>query len=317
MKKFLNNFFLYAVSSFLVLAAIEVGLLFVPNTYSYKRDYLEEHINDIRILILGSSYLEEGICPDLIGDGCFNLAISGRNIVFDVELARKYFQRMKNLKTVIFPIDYSKFEFGRGRKNPLDSRIDIDLMTATFRCMHYKYMNLHVDNFTYWSEILNSRLNYISRFWQSRDENVECDSLGFVALPLDERPDGWEYRAVPPIVDTSKKIDERTFDLYWPYVRLLAEFSNRSDVTLVLVNIPKYKTYQRDINDVVVKEMDRLILQLQHDYNNVKYWDFTFDNEFVEEDFYDACHLSEIGARKFTAVLKKKLFSADDSNWNQ
>ena len=54
--------------------------------------------------------------------------------------------------------------------------------------------------------------NYISRFWQSRNENVECDSLGYHALMLKNRQDGWEYRAVPPIIDTSKQIDNDAFN---------------------------------------------------------------------------------------------------------
>lgn len=295
---------------FLLFATIEVALLFIPNTYSYKRDYLEKHINDISVLFMGNSYIEEGVCPELIGDGCFNIAISGRNVIYDAEIARKYFPRMNHLKIVILPLDYSKFEFGRGRNNPLDTRIDIDLMTDTYRCMHYKYMNLHVDDFWYWSEILYSQLNYISRFWQSREENVECDSLGFVALPLSKRKEGWKYRAVPPIIDASKKIDNHSFGLYWPYIEVIADCTNKRGIQLVLVNVPKYKTYHNDINNAVVREMNGLILQLQRKYNNVKYWDFTYNEEFEDEDFFDACHLSEVGAKKFSEMLRDKIMNS-------
>ena len=307
MRKFLTNIAIFSILVFLLFTTIEVALLFIPNTYSYKRDYLENHINDIRVLLMGSSYIEEGVCPKLIGDGCFNIAISGRNIVYDAEIVKKYLPQMNHLQVVIIPLDYSKFEFGRGHKNPLDTRIDLDLMTDTYRCMHYKYMNLHVDDFWYWSEILNSQLNYISRFWQSREENVEGDSLGFVALPLSNRQEGWEYRAVPPIIDTSMKIDDYSFGLYWPYVEEIADCTNKRGIQLAIVNIPKYQTYQNDINDAVVQEMNRLILQLQSKYNNVKYWDFTYDEDFGDADFFDACHLSEVGAKKFSKMLRTKI----------
>lgn len=307
MRKFLTNIAIFSILVFLLFATIEVALLFIPNTYSYKRDYLEKHINDIRVLLMGSSYIEEGVCPGLIGEGCFNIAISGRNIVYDAEIVKKYLPQMNNLETVIIPLDYSKFEFGRGHKNPLDTRIDLDLMTDTYKCMYYKYMNLHVDDVWYWSEILNSQLNYISRFWKSREENVECDSLGFVALSLSNRQEGWEYRAVPPIIDTSMKIDDYSFGLYWPYVEEIADCTNKRGIQLALVNIPKYKTYQNNINDAVVQEMNRLILQLQSKYNNVKYWDFTYNEEFGDADFFDACHLSEVGAKKFSKMLRGKI----------
>ena len=303
MRKFLVKITIFSILVFLLFATIEVTLLFIPNTYSYKRDYLEKHINDIRILLMGSSYIEEGVNPVYVGENCFNIAIAGRNIVFDAEIAKKYFHQMNRLEIVMIPLDYSKFEFGRGRKNPLDTRIDLDLMTDTYKCMHYKYMNLHVDGFMYWSEILNSQLNYISRFWQSRQENVECDSLGYHALALKNRQEGWEYRAVPPVINTFKKMDNEAFNGYWPYIEVIADCASKIGVKMVLVNIPKYKTYQNNVNKKVLQEMNHLITQLQCKFNNVLYWDFTYNEEFGEEDFFDACHLSDEGAKKFSIML--------------
>ncbi len=307
MRKFFVKLALFSTLALLLLATIEVALLYVSNTYSYKHDYLESHINDINILLMGNSYIEEGICPDIIGDGCFNIAIAGRNIVFDAEIAKKYFPKMNHLEIVILPLDYSKLEFGRGYKNPLDTRIEVDRMTDTYWCMHYKYMNLHVGSFMYWSEILNSQLNYLSRLWQSRQENVECDSLGYHALVLKNRQEGWEYRAVPPIIDTSKKIDNNAFNRYWPYMEVIASCARERGIKMVLVNIPKYTTYQNDINNNVVQEMEHQITQLQIKYNNVMYWDFTYNEEFGDEDFFDACHLSDDGAKKFSRMLVDKI----------
>lgn len=290
-----------------MLAVIEISLLFVPNTYSYKREYLETHIHDIKILLMGSSYIEEGICPELIGDSCFNLAISGRNIVYDAEIARKYFSKMDNLEIVVLPLDYFKFEFGRGENNPLDTRIDFGRFTDTYRCMYYKYMNLHIDGFWFWPEILNSRLNFLERFWQSSHENIECDSLGFVALPLNSRQSTWEYRSLPPIIDLSKKISREAFELYWPHIEAIADCTNKNGIKLILVEIPKYKTFQRFINDDVVHEKDELISKLREKFNNVVYYDYTYCKDFVEDDFYDACHLSDMGAKKFSNMLREKI----------
>lgn len=307
MRKFVKNSIAFTVVTILVLAIIEISLLFVPNTYSYKRDYIETHIKDIKILLMGSSYIEEGICPELIGDSCFNLAISGRNIIYDAEIARKYFSRMDNLKIVVLPIDYFKFEFGRGENNPLDTRIDLGRFTDTYRCMYYKYMNLHVDGFWLWSEILNSRLNFLSRFWKNSYENIECDSLGFVALSLDKRSLDWKYRSLPPIMDMSKKIDSTAFALYWPYIEAIADCTNKNGIKLKLVEIPKYKTFQSFINNDVIHEKNELISKLRERFKNVDYYDYTYCKDFVEDDFYDACHLSDIGAKKFSNMIREKI----------
>ena len=46
---------------------IEVLLLYIPNEYSYKRDYMEQHINDIECLLLGNSHIVEALDPSCMG----------------------------------------------------------------------------------------------------------------------------------------------------------------------------------------------------------------------------------------------------------
>lgn len=168
-------------------------------------------------------------------------------------------------------------------------------------------MNLHVDGFWLWSEILNSRLNFLARFWKPSHENVECDSLGFVALSLDNRQSDWRYRSLPPLVDLSKKIDRTAFELYWPYIEAIADCTYKNGIKLMLVEIPKYKTFQSFINDDVVHEKNELISKLQEKFKNVVYYDYTYCKDFVEDDFYDACHLSDMGAKKFSNMLREKI----------
>lgn len=303
MKKFLIYIGIYLILAITVFLVIELLLLYQPNTYSYKREYLEKHINEIEILLMGNSYIEEGVRPDLVGNHCFNLAISGRDIVFDSEIARKYFLKMDCLKVVVMPLDYSKFEFGRGKVNPLDTRKNIDGMTDTYRCMHYKYMHLHIGAFWLWSEIWNSQLNYMSRFWQSRQECIECDSLGYIKLEFSKRGKKWEYRALPPIIDISKQIDENAYSDYYKNYSTIARYCQQKNVILLIINTPKAESYRKEINDKVMCEITQFIYKLQTEYSNVRYIDYTFD-DFEQQDYNDACHLSDCGAIKFSKKLK-------------
>ena len=68
MKKFITYIVIYIVLITFVFMGIELSLLFLPNTYSYKRDYLEKHINEIEVLLLGNSYIEESVRPDIVGN---------------------------------------------------------------------------------------------------------------------------------------------------------------------------------------------------------------------------------------------------------
>ena len=75
MKKFIHNIIIFGIILLLMNIAIEFLLFLRPNEYSYKRAYVEEHIGDIRYLLLGNSHIVHSLKPDILGDGVFNMAI--------------------------------------------------------------------------------------------------------------------------------------------------------------------------------------------------------------------------------------------------
>lgn len=87
MNKFVVNVFLFGCYLLKVAVCIECLLLFQTNNYSYKRDYVENHINDIKVLLLGNSHIDQSLNPQWIGDGVLNFAIQGRDKKYDAELA--------------------------------------------------------------------------------------------------------------------------------------------------------------------------------------------------------------------------------------
>jgi len=61
-----------------------------------------------------------------------------------------------------------------------------------------------------------------------------------------------------------------------------------------------------------------LIKLIKKKYKNVSYSDFLKDNRFQPNDFFNADHLSEVGAKKFTIILqdtiKKYVFTTSTGN---
>ena len=43
---------------------------------------------------------------------------------------------------------------------------------------------------------------------------------------------------------------------------------------------------------------------------NVEYYDYSTDERFIDEDFYDASHLTDIGANKFSKIVKEEVLSS-------
>lgn len=302
MKKFLITIACFGVLLLLMCIIIEVALLFRPNVYAYKVEYVEQHHNDIKVLLLGSSHIEEAVKPELVGDGVFNLAISARLIEYDAALAEKYVPMLDSLKVLVMPIDYTNFFFERQIDNPKTKTIPEDL-TGTCRCMHTKYMGIREDGLRYWSEILNSKLNYMSRFWNNRQKLQECDSLGYVKLDIKDRLPDWDYRAVPSLLDTTKTIDYEAYARIWNIYERIAKQAQQKKVRLILITPPVYKTYQEAIHPIVLNDMHQFAEKLHTKYPCVEYHEYLFNDNFLPDDFNDSSHLTENGAIKFSHLL--------------
>lgn len=302
MRKFIITLSCFSAIVLILFVIIEVGLFFRPNIYSYKYQYAKLHQKDIKVLLLGSSHIEEGIKPELIGQGTFNMAISARLKEYDAALAEELVPQLDSLQAIVMPVDYTNFFFGREKRNPSEKKAPVDLL-GTCRCMHTKYMGTRIDPIWYWSEILNSKLNFMSRFWNNAQVLQECDSLGFVKLDIKDRKPNWEYRALPSLLDASLPIDQESYKETFSIYETIARATHRNGIRLLLVSTPVYKTYQESVHPVMLSDMKEFVGKLQEKYPNVEYYNFLYDNRFQSEDFNDSSHLTDIGAEKFSRIL--------------
>ena len=302
MKTFIHNFISLCLILLGLSIVLEIALLYRTNTYSYKHQYVLAHLHDIHVLLMGNSHIFFSLIPDSMGIGFFNTAISGRPIDYDVELIKQYVPKLIKLNAVVMPLDYDSFCFGRGKKNTYKAQ-QINNMGGTLKCMYYKYMDVPAD-FWYWSEILNSKINFVNRFFLTSEEARECDSLGYNGQKLSTRVSGWELRCLPVIIDISDEMDNTKYDRFYNQYKVAANICYDNNVKLILVSTPMYKTYQKRMNMDVVKEMHAFANKLKNEFPNIEYFNFTFDDRFINEDFIDASHLSEKGAIKFSLIMK-------------
>ena len=77
----------------------------IPNSYTYKRDYMEQQGAQIQTLILGSSNAYDGLNPSVL-PYAFNLANSSQTLEDDYRLLAKYIDSMDSLQTVIVGLGY-------------------------------------------------------------------------------------------------------------------------------------------------------------------------------------------------------------------
>ncbi len=303
MIKFIRHLIIFSLVCVLALFMFELYLLRVPNRYSYKYNYMKSHKNEIHVLLLGNCLIEDGLIPQMLGEHTFNAAISGREKIYDADLAKQFVSQMPNLKVLVLSLEYRDFSMGRGKTNPRDHKKHGGL-ESTIKCMHLKYMNTHVDPFWYWSEIINSELNFKKRIHMPFKEQIETDSLGFVKLRDVNRIEDWEHWDLPAIYDTTIPVDSNKYEQLLHIYQTVAQVCMKNNVRLILTSLPVYKTFQEDMNPGVEQEMSDFISVIQREYPSVEYYNFMRDNRFLPDDFHDAKHLSESGSVKFSHIMK-------------
>lgn len=312
MKVFLKKTVIFGFIILMFCVGLELLLLMKPNVYSYKRKYVESHLNDISFLLMGNSHIEEALIPELLCDSSFNFAISAKGWHCDVELAERYIPQMNNLKTVVMPFSYHYFILGRtvGEKDVLNPK-ERKKANNTYKCMQTKYLHVKQYGFRYWSEILYSGEDYMDRLKLNKDSRDFCDSLGYVKLSVENRAENWKEQRVPDIFDPTKGKDEKAFNEFVQGHETIAELCKEQGAKLVLVSAPVYNTYQEAISEVIVQEMRDLADSLNSKYHNVEYYNFLFAEGFENEDFKDAGHLTETGAIKFSKMFADSLFPVE------
>lgn len=312
MKCFLRKTALFAIITLLICIGIELFLLTVSNGYSYKRRYVEENGDRIKVLVLGHSYTATGIIPEHLGDSVFNMAISGRTAHYDAVLAQRYVPTLKNLKCVIWPLRYNSqylsYIYPCASKEGTQKSINF---TSTYQCMYEKYMNISYEPlipYLHWSELLNSRLEYGSRiFKRGFREKHECTPSGFEPMSASSRPSDWQTNQLTLRIDYDHPNATLALNENIGNLKRIASACNKAGVRLVVVAMPCYSTFTEMMTERGKAEMLQCVDSMQSAYPLTEYYSFIDDPRFTEDDFFDASHLHEKGAEKFSLILKDTL----------
>lgn len=315
MKNFLKQIIGLGILGILVCIGIECFLLTIPNEYSFKREYIETNGDGIKTLILGHSHAANGINPDFLGDSVFNAAISGRNHYYDAVLAERYIPKLKNLKCVIWPLGYN-FQYSSYKYHCFFKKNDVDY-SSSYLCMYEKYMDIHYNYFmpyTYWSEIINSKLGYGTRIFKNYEEQIGCTTLGFEPVKLDWKTSNWVTEKLPQIVDYESKNAKLTLSEGLTNMKRIAKVCRENGIRLIVITMPCYKTYLKQVTERGLKDMQACV-EAMHSVNpQLEYYNYISDNHFTDDDFFNSSHLSDVGAIKFSKILRDILQSKGVNN---
>ena len=305
MKKIILKVFCFLLPIILAGVCMEILLRNIPNDYLYKKEHLDKHSNEIETLILGSSHAFYGFDPIYFSSKTFNASHVSQTLDYDFEIFKKYQDNFNSLKTLIVPISYASLWE------------KLENTTESWRVKNYSlYYKINisksiVNNTELFSNNLKTNIRRVYHFYVKNEKNISCSSLGW----------GTDYKSInsADLIETGKTAAERhteeninakesskVFNDNIAILNSLVESCKKQNIRIIFITPPAYKTYIENLN----KEQKTKTIETMTNFanrNNCEYLNLLEDSSFVSDDFFDADHLNEIGAKKLSMLLMEKI----------
>lgn len=292
MKKFLRHIALFLQPLLIVAVALEFVAESIPNSYTYKRDYMEQHGAEIRTLILGSSNAYDGLNPSVLPHA-FNLANSSQTLEDDYRLLAKYIDSTDSLQTVIIGLGYHS-------------------LGATTEDNRRTYYTIYMDLYPRWPiskysfEVCNPEMlvKKVIKYAVSRDV-TRCDSLGQrVGHTKQAAQSGaeWWNKDVDALVENDKlDIINHKFEISnnVSYLKAIVDLCNAHNVQPVVVLMPVMEEYKKLLPEEQVALMDEVLRSLESSAICIDASEW----EIPEDGWYNATHLTKEASEEFTRRL--------------
>lgn len=292
MRRFLQDIGLFSVVALLFFGALEWVAESIPNSYTYKRDYMKQQGAQIQTLILGSSNAYDGLNPSVLPNA-FNLANSSQTLEDDYRLLAKYIDSMDSLHTVIVGLGYHS-------------------LGATTEDNRRTYYTIYMDLYPRWPlskysfEVCNPEMlvKKIIKYAVSRDV-TRCDSLGqrvgHTKEAVETGAELWN-KGVDALVENDRlkigncrlEIEENT-----QYLKEIVDLCNVHNVQPVVVLMPVMEEYKRLLPKEQVALMNEVLLSLGGSAICIDASEW----EIPEDGWYNATHLTKEASIEFTRKI--------------
>ncbi len=300
MKRFLFSGTLVFV---LVVATLGIGEYIVrqmPNPYKTKHAWMTHHADEVETLFLGSSHAFAAIRPEYIPHS-FNLANSSQNLKYDYFMLEQYGERCKRLKTVVLPISYFTF-FSQGFE-------ESDYWWRVINYAIYMDCDYHSLFSKYHWEVAHPSVyrGKLESLATGAESRILCDSLGWsLNYNVADKTTDWDDATATLAYHTKK--DFSFLDTNLTYFNKIASFCREHSVQLILITTPTWHTYYEHLNPKQLDSTNAVVRNMQEKYA-LPYFDYLQDPRFLADDFFNADHLSDLGAEKFTKILREDIDS--------
>ncbi len=307
MKRFIIKIIWLFFPILMVALGMEILMRNIPNDYLLKNQYLENHSPEIETLILGSSHSFYGFNPEYFSGKTFNASYISQPLKYDYKILEKFQGKFDNLKTIVLPISYFT----------LFSKLEADSEAWRVKnyIIYYK-MKISSKSLSDYSEFLGNRKNVgIKRlvlYYILGKSQVTCTESGWVARYKSKNARNLtETGKIASIRHTKDNIYSDKYQKRYKdnieTIKNIIKWSENYNIRIMFVTPPAFETYRKNLNAVQLNTTVKTIKEISSKSENCTYINLLDDPNFIEEDYYDADHMSEIGAKKLSMLINNKI----------
>ena len=301
MKRFILKTLLLLLPIVVLAGSMDYLLRQIPNDYTYKKSYLDKHSEEIELLILGSSDAYYGINPIYFSQNTFNACHVSQSLDLDLKVFNKYQDRLNELKFIIIPISYSTL-WAR-----LESGVE------SWRVKNYTlYYGIDTKSLRNHFELLNGKLGIntqrLYKCYVEKKNDISSSELGWgtnfsSGNAADLEKTGKTVASYHTIKTMYSEENVKIFTENMETLHLFAELCNQRNIKLILITTPIYRSYRENINAEQLNKTIETMDDFAAKHNNCYYINWIENPDFTANDYYDANHLNEIGAKKLSEKL--------------
>jgi hypothetical protein len=307
-QKVLGKLVLLVIPLLLLLVYSEYRLSFLNSVYYLKRVGLEQQVEQVKVLVMGSSNTAYGVAPEMFSHRGYNLAFMGNGMFSDASLVEKYSEKMPQLKLVVLTANY--FTMG----------LDYSTFSQLWRQFFIRQnFNVSVspsagilDDLGFWLQPRN-----FSRIALYGDQALG-KTLDKHSKPVDiiTTPSGWFDGGNASGGEATIKIgiggaaahngsaDVENYKRNISFWEPLVESLQRKNIDAVIVLLPTDASYHGNLDKVKVSLMNQSLREFATRYN-IRFVDYSEDPRFSLSDFTVIMpdHLNALGAKKISNIL--------------
>ena len=315
MRKFLTKLSKFFLPSLIValifVVSAEIKLNNYPSNFNIKAKYLQNNLDSIELLVLGTSHNANAINPELIKQfKVSNIAIGGQTLKIDSFLLNKFINKLPNLKVAVIELSYHSLEEKENLKyfrNSLYLRsYNINLFGRKPLLKDY---SIFLSNPKYYTEFLNpftkanysyNKYGFLTAFFVFNNTSHRFKNLNYNEKVILNDTNNY-------LITRHKYEDLKAFKKNKKRIKSMIELCIKNNIIPIIIKPPVFKSYSNGYIKSKDKRRKLFLDFLEQEYPTLKILDFEKTNILTIKDFRNDDHLNIQGGNKFSKLLNTEL----------